>query len=151
LFDFIPYYGAGDASVDGRVRAMVQAAGQEELCGIDHYGNTLLILAAQYKAGELMHAILAKDCIDVNAVNDAGACALHFACFSASLDVLVARALIANGSKVRVVERTYGCTPLHYAAGSGHVDLCKDLVAAGAIVATCDFHNYTAVDYARQA
>lgn len=43
------------------------------------------------------------------------------------------------------------CTPLHYAAGAGDLGLCKRLVEAGAKASTCDFYNYTAVDYAKQS
>lgn len=47
--------------------------------------------------------------------------------------------------------RAARCTPLHYAAGSGDVNLCKRLVKAGANASTADFHKYTAVDYAKQS
>lgn len=43
------------------------------------------------------------------------------------------------------------CTPLHYAAGAGDVELCKRLIEKGARVNTWDFYQYTAVDYAKQS
>lgn len=45
----------------------------------------------------------------------------------------------------------YRCTPLHYAAGAGDVDLCKRLIEKGAKVSTWDFYQYSAVDYAKQS
>lgn len=43
------------------------------------------------------------------------------------------------------------CTPLHYAAGAGDVDLCKRLIEKGAKVNTWDSYQFTAVDYAKQS
>ena len=43
------------------------------------------------------------------------------------------------------------CTPLHYAAGAGDIDLCKRLIEKGAKVNTWDSYQYTAVDYAKQS
>jgi hypothetical protein len=63
----------------------------------------------------------------------------------------VATALLAAGSQPEVVENTYGCTPLHYAASTGSVELCRALIDAGAKATTTDFLQYTASDYARQS
>lgn len=43
------------------------------------------------------------------------------------------------------------CTPLHYAAGAGDVELCKKLIEKGARLNTWDFYQYSAVDYAKQS
>lgn len=47
--------------------------------------------------------------------------------------------------------RSISCTPLHYAAGAGNLELCKLLVERGAKPTTWDFNQYTAVDYAKQS
>jgi trimeric autotransporter adhesin len=151
LFDFIPYYGKGDFSTDASVRDMLQAASESDLCTVEEEGgNTLLLWAAMYGASELVSAILERQCADVNAVNTAGAAALHYACYGDTLDEESAVALLDAGAKPDAIERTHGCTPLHYAAGSGALSLCRTLIAAGARVEACDFYNYTAVDYAVQ-
>jgi Ankyrin repeats (3 copies)/Ankyrin repeat len=151
LFDFIPYYGKGDFSTDASVRDMLQAASESDLCTVEEEGgNTLLLWAAMYGASELVSAILERQWADVNAVNTAGAAALHYACYGDTLDEESAVALLDAGAKQDAIERMHGCTPLHYAAGSGALSLCRTLIAAGARVEACDFYNYTAVDYAVQ-
>ncbi|CAN0575761.1 unnamed protein product, partial [Ectocarpus sp. 12 AP-2014] len=119
----------------------------------DDYGNTLLILACQYRCKALVPLILAKGggAIDVDAVNSEGACALHFACYKDSVCAQTAVLLLERGAEPEVVEKTYGCTPLHYAAGAGDVNLCKRLIEKGAKANTWDLYQYTAVDYAKQS
>ncbi|CAM9615075.1 unnamed protein product, partial [Hapterophycus canaliculatus] len=125
----------------------------EELVGQDDYGNTLLILACQYRCKALVPLILARGggAIDVDAINSEGACALHFACYKDSVCAETAVLLLERGAAPEVVENTYGCTPLHYAAGAGDVGLCKRLIEKGAKANTWDLYQYTAVDYAKQS
>lgn len=258
LLEFIPYFGAGDMARDGMVRSILSNANAEELAGDrDEYDNTLLILACQYRCKGLVPLILARGdgAIDVDAVNSAGASALHFACYKDSICVETAILLLERGAKPEVVENTYGwvstlffvldgwisshrcchrlyrvvipdcvcrctvgaygnrandkreekkngpeslqqcrscspkaacqcnntsacpntrgtilvnspqssqnrgwvgncdirCTPLHYAAGAGDLELCRRLVGGGAKASTWDFYQYTAVDYAKQS
>lgn len=66
------------------------------------------------------------------AVNAVGICPLHYTCFSDSLSLDAAEALLWRGADPGVAETTYGCTPLHYAASSGDVDLCAMLLEHGA-------------------
>lgn len=111
LLEFIPYFGLGDATRDSMVRSILSAADAEELAGDrDEYDNTLLILACQYRCKGLVPLILAKGggVIDVNAVNSAGACALHFACYKDSICSETAILLLERGAKPEVVENTYG-------------------------------------------
>ena len=113
LREFIPYFGTGDATSDSMVRSILGAADAEELTedGNDDYGNTLLILACQYRCTGLVPLILAKGgggAIDVNAVNSAGACALHFACYSGSLCMETAVLLLERGASPELAEKTHG-------------------------------------------
>lgn len=78
-----------------------------------------------------MDPILAKGA-DPLAVNGVGICPLHYTCFADSLSFDAAEALLWRGADPSVAETAYGCTPLHYAAGSGDVDLCTMLLEHGA-------------------
>lgn len=82
ILESLPYFGQGDdAGTDQVVRQVLQSAQVGDLEGRDEYGNTILILAVQYGAVDLVPIIMGKRAVDVNAVNSAGACALHFACY----------------------------------------------------------------------
>lgn len=111
LLEFIPYFGTGDMVRDSMVRSILGSADPEELAGnCDEYGNTLLILACQHRCRGLVPLILARGehATDVNAVNSAGACALHFACYKDSICVESAILLLEHGAKPEMVENTYG-------------------------------------------
>lgn len=111
LLEFIPYFGQGDTTGDNMVRSILSAAEPEELAGDrDEYDNTLLILACQYRCKGLVPLILARGdgVIDVNAVNSAGACGLHFTCYKDSICPETAVLLLERGAKPEVVENTYG-------------------------------------------
>ncbi|CAM9766108.1 unnamed protein product, partial [Choristocarpus tenellus] len=153
LQESIPYFGQGDTARDNVVRSVLSNASTSELAGLDEYNNTLLILACQYRCTSLVPIILARGngTIDVNATNSSGACALHFTCYKDSVSLEIATLLLSEGAQPEVVESTYGCTPLHYAAGAGDVNLCKALVEYGGKVNTCDFYHFAAVDYAKQS
>jgi hypothetical protein len=150
LFQFIPYYGQGDQTNDGTVRATLSCLSVEDIDCRDAYGNTLLLLACTYHCEDLVRIMLNKGA-DPNAVNTSGATSLHFACYGDTASMVIAKGLLQNGANPEVAESTYGCTPLHYAASSGNMDLCKLLLSHGAVVNTVCHYNWTCVDYARQA
>lgn len=151
LFQFIPYYNQGDpANVDSIVRASLSSLSIEEIDSLDDYGNTLLILACQYKCEDLVRIMLNKGA-DPNAINYSGVCGLHHASYKESSSTAIATLLLKNGANPEVIEATYGCTPLHYCAGAGDLEFCKLLLSHGAQIATLDYYNYTCVDYARDA
>lgn len=113
LREFIPYFDTGDKTGDSMVMSILSTAGAQELAADragDEFGNTLLILACQYRCTGLVPLILAKGdgVVDVNAVNSAGACALHFACYKSSLCAETVVLLLARGASPNVVEKTYG-------------------------------------------
>jgi ankyrin repeat protein len=150
LFQFIPYYGQGDPSNDSIVRSTLSGLAVEDIDKKDEYGNTLLLVACQYRCEDLARIILNKGA-DPNALNSSGACCLHFTCYRESASRSLAKILLQNGANPEVAETSYGCTPLHYCAGTGDVDFCKMLISYGANVSTYDLYNYTCVDYAREA
>ena len=150
LFQFIPYYGQGDPANDSMVRATLKGLPVEDIDYRDSEGNTLLLLACQYRCEDLVRIMLNKGA-DPNAINMSGACCLHFACYKDSASKAIAKALLQNGANPEVSEPIYGCTPLHYCASFGDTDFCKMLISYGAQVSTYDHYNYTAVDYAREA
>jgi len=150
LLQFIPYYGQGDPSNDSIVRATLSALSVEDIDSKDEYGNTLLLLACQYRCEDLVRMMLNKGA-DPNAVNSSGACCLHFACYRESASFQVAKVLLQNGANPDVAESTFGCTPLHYCAGTGDIKFCKLLLSYGAQITSRDYYNYTCVDYAKEA
>lgn len=150
LLQFIPYYGQGDPSNDAIVRSTLSAMTVEDIDSKDEYGNTLLLLACQYRCEDLSRIMLNKGA-NPSALNSAGACCLHFACYKESQSISIAKVLLQSGATPEVLESTYGCTPLHYCAGSGNIELCKMLLSHGAQINSADFYGYTCVDYAREA
>lgn len=116
LLQFIPYYGQGDPSNDSTVRAALSSLAIDEIDSRDDYGNTLLLLACQYRCEDLVRIMLNKGA-DPNAINSSGACCLHFACYRESASFTIAKNLLQNGANPEIHETSYGCTPLHYCAG----------------------------------
>ena len=150
LFQFIPYYGQGDPANDSIVRSTLSGLAVEDIDTKDEYGNTLLLLACQYRCEDLARIILNKGA-DPNSLNSSGACSLHFTCYRESASRSLAKVLLQNGANPEIAEYSYGCTPLHYCAGTGDVDFCKMLISYGSNISTVDSYNYTCVDYAREA
>jgi hypothetical protein len=107
LLQFIPYYGQGDPSNDSIVRATLSSLSVEDIDSKDEFGNTLLLLACQYRCEDLVRIMLGKGA-DPNAVNTSGACCLHFACYreSASFAVAKVKTLLAAVIKIRTFHRT---------------------------------------------
>jgi hypothetical protein len=150
LFQFIPFYGQGDISHDSIVRSTLSGLAIEDIDHRDEYGNTLLLVACQYRCEAIVRILLNKGA-DPNAINTSGASPLHFACYKETMSKSIAKLLLQNGANPEVNETTYGCTPLHYCAGTGDTDFCKMLISYGAHISTYDYYNYTCVDYAREA
>lgn len=150
LLQFIPYYGQGDPANDSIVRSTLTNLSVEDIDSKDEYGNTLLLLACQYRCEDLVRIMLNKGA-DPNAVNSSGACCLHFACYRESASMPVAKVLLKCGANPDIAESTYGCTPLHYCAGTGDISFVKLLLSYGAQINALDSYNYTCVDYAREA
>lgn len=150
LFQFIPFYGQGDTSNDSIVRSTLSGLSIEDIDHRDEYGNTLLLVACQYRCEAIVRILLNKGA-DPNANNNSGARPLHFACYKETMSKSIAKLLLQNGANPEVNETTYGCTPLHYCAGTGDTDFCKMLISYGANISTYDYYDYTCVDYAREA
>lgn len=150
LLQFLPFYGQGDPSNDSIVRSALSSLSVEDIDAKDEYGNTLLLLACQYRCEDLVRIMLNKGA-DPNAVNTAGASCLHFACYQDSSSLTIVKVLLQNGANPDVAESNYGCTPLHYCAGSGDLEFCKIILQYGAQINAYDYYNYTCVDYAREA
>ena len=93
----------------------------------------------QHKAENIVHELVGLG-VDVDTINAEGACALHFACYSTgegdSYCPAIARALLNAGATAEVVDASYGCTPLHWAASKGDQSLCHSLMTSGARVDT---------------
>lgn len=150
LLQFIPYYGQGDPANDSLVRSTLSSLSVEDIDSKDEYGNTLLLLACQYRCEDLVRIMLNKGA-NPNALNLSGACCLHFACYRESASYPIAKILLQNGANPDIAETSFGCTPLHYCAGNGDIEFCKLILSYGAQINATDYYNYTCVDYAREA
>ena len=84
----------------------------------DKSGNTLLLMAAQFGHFDLVEILLNQRDADVNASNNTGATALHFACCSDHFNLKGVKALLEKGANVYAKDKEHGCTALHYAAGT---------------------------------
>jgi ankyrin repeat protein len=107
-----------------RVQALIQQS-PELVRGSSPYGNPPLV-AADHKSPALVQLLIQRGA-DVNARNEYGFAALHFALLE------VSRALLAAGADVDARDK-YGETPLHLASGTGHVAGAELLLRAGADV-----------------
>ena len=149
LQEYFGFYGTGDEYSDQIVRETLDKLGPDALNLPDEYGNTILLLAAQYGAFDLVPKLLNKG-VDINIRNKDGACPLHFCCYTDTFSPESAQLLIEGGAVAEVVESSYGCTPLHWAASAGDTPLCKLLCNAGALPSTMDTHGCDPVAYAEQ-
>jgi len=137
-------------SNDSYLRSAIRSMPENLLDAKDEYGNTLLLIACQYSCIDLVKLLLKRGA-DANVVNTSGACCLHFACYKDSLSMPIVELLLQRNVSVNVAETLYGCTPLHYAASTGEVVLCRLLIAHGAYIHAHDFDSCSSVDYAVDA
>jgi GTPase SAR1 family protein len=144
---FIPYYGQGDLEIDSLVRSALWGLTKNGIDSKDEFGNTVLLLACQYKHEDLVRILLDKGA-NPNALNFSGACCLHFACYRESLSLPIAKILLENGATPDIAETSFGCTPLHYCAGNGDFKLSELVLSYGAQINAVDSYGYTCVDYA---
>lgn len=149
LQEYFAFYGQGDDYSDQIVRDTLDKLGPDVLDLPDEFGNTCLLLAAQYGAFDLIPKLLVKG-VNVNSRNKDGACPLHFVCYTDTFSPESAKLLIEHGANTEVIENTYGCTPLHWAASAADISLCKLLCNAGALPSTLDSHGCDPLAYASQ-
>jgi ankyrin repeat protein len=109
LLQFIPHYRQGDPANDSLVRSTLSSLSVEDIDSKDEYGNTLLLLACQYKCEDLVRVMLNKGA-NPNALNLSGACCLHFACYRESASLLIAKALLQNGANPDIAETSLAVT-----------------------------------------
>ncbi len=146
------YYGQGDEAIDEACRAaLASVAPQEVNLARDCDGNSLLITCCQLGGegvSDLVERLLNKGA-DPRVVNSAGASALHFASYHG--DTITTELLLKYGGDPMEIECMHGCTPLHYAASVGNMEVCEALILAGADIFAEDHHLYTASRYAEDA
>ena len=151
LQSLFPYYSYDDNTAR-LVQMTVPSVPRPDVDGRDDMGNTLLLLAIQYKAHDVMETLINMGA-DVNARNHAGSCCLHYACHYETFSEDTVRLLVSSGAAVTFAEEAAqgGLTPLHYAAETGHEAVCKFLVGKGADPAKRDAYGRTPPDCARDA
>ena len=147
LFELLPYCGMGDQHTDNLVYTSLQG-GNVDYLTVDDNGNTLLMIACQYRLEKACKLMIEQDNVDVNTRNSSGATPLHFACADGTHSVEVADLLLRHGANVNAVETSTGCTALHYAALVPDVEFVELLLRAGADPVAQDLEDYLPVDYA---
>ncbi|XP_049884292.1 putative ankyrin repeat protein RF_0381 [Pectinophora gossypiella] len=90
----------------------------------DAFGCSPLIVAIKKENGEIVEALLNKNC-DVNTVNNAKETALHWAARLGFVDIT--ETLINKGAKVNAVDEN-GSPALHWASDEGYLDVVKVLI-----------------------
>lgn len=150
LMRIIPFYGQGDKGSDNVVIDTIHRLPTHALETRDDDGNTLLMITCQAGAFGLLPILLSKGC-DVNTRNNVGASCLHYSCFAETFSPNAAITLVRHGAMAEVVEREFGCTPLHWAAYHGHEELCRVLCRADANPATIDKNGCDPISYSRES
>ena len=149
LMRILPLYGRGDSKSDALVLDTIHSLPSHALEMKDVDGNTLLLLACQTGTYDLLPILLEKGC-SVNARNNVGASCLHYACSMETFDPDIAMALIRHGALAEATDLQFHSTPLHWAAYSGHIELCAELCRSGAIPTTADRNGFDSIHYAKQ-
>lgn len=107
LMRIMPFYGKGDGHSDTVVIDTIHRLPAHALEMQDIDGNTLLLLACQAGAYDLMPILLSRGC-NVNTTNKVGATCLHFACFVDTFNPNAAMTMIRHGATAEVAEVEFG-------------------------------------------
>ena len=121
--EIIPYFGK-DSQMDDVVIDTLDKLPVETLDTKDANGNTLLMLSCQANAYNLVSILLQRGS-DPNATNNFGETCLHFTAYTDSYSPETANLLVRHGANAQMIEQRFGCSPLHYAASLGSVELCR--------------------------
>ena len=114
LREALPYWGQGE-NVEANAQAEVLNCPDDVVDLKDPVsGDTPLLLAAQYGAGDLVELLVERGA-DVNAQLPSGATALHYMTNQSTLCPAAVRALLRFGADPNVAEQHTGATALHYA------------------------------------
>lgn len=85
---------------------------------------------------------------DINALDEEGRSALHYAAWNGLLETLLV--LLSAGATVDIRSGDRRSTPLHFAAGMGHLACVEALLRHGADVFLLDVDKWTPLDLAKQ-
>lgn len=109
-------------------------------------GDHPVWIAAQGGDKELILQILKRQADLINWRNHTGFAPLHWAAMQESADA--AELLLTVGADVSVRHAKFGGTPLQYAAGKGHLDICRLLISYDAPVDSVDVFGRTSLIWA---
>ncbi|KAM9795569.1 nuclear factor NF-kappa-B p105 subunit [Neosynchiropus ocellatus] len=114
---------------EAAVRALLEAGADPTMT--DRHGNTVLHLAVQHDAADLIRTLLKVAAVRrlLDDANAAGLCAIHLAVLADHLDCL--RELLRGGADVDAAERGGGRTALHLATERDNVSLAGCLLLEG--------------------
>jgi len=131
LQNLLSYYNY-DPSAANLVQITLSSLPSASIDGRDEAGNTLLLLAVQYNAHDMVKPLIEKGA-SVNAVNRSGSAPIHYACSSYNSNLDSVRILLDHSADASVQESSEsgGMTPLHYAAEAGNTAICELLLERG--------------------
>ena len=107
--------------MDPTILEKLLAAGADPNTQTGQYGNTALMVAADYGYDKGVHVLL-KASADVNIQNSNGNTALHGAAAEGHLGIC--KMLLASGARASLTN-CHGNTPLDYAQSYGHHEVCE--------------------------
>lgn len=127
---------------------------QEKSDDCNLLGQTPLQLAVEKGFVDVVRILVQRLGVDVDAPDEAGWTALHWACAirreqEAAADDIV-KMLLDAGAAVGTVTKDKGDSALHFAAASGHLTVVKRLVGMGANVNRANDEDATPVHVAAQ-
>ena len=110
-----------DQPMDPTILEKLLSAGANPNTQIGQYGNTALMVAAQYGYDKGVQVLLYA-LADVNIQNSDGYTALHYAADEGHLGIC--KMLLASGARASLTNSN-GNTPLDYAQSNGHHEVCE--------------------------
>lgn len=112
------------------------------------HGNTLLHEAVSSGFTDIVNFLLKERNANPNLINNKGEAALHWAAIGGKNSEEILSTLLSRGANINIQTQKEGWTPLHIAAGKGHLNLVEMLVSRGADIRLLSFSGSNALNLA---
>ena len=148
IFVNLASFGKGDPGLDEEVWKSISTTSRINSRSV--WGDTILLRVCQHKCKHLLPMLLRRGA-DYNALAEDSTSCLHFVCRPTHASSAMANDLLAAGANPNVRTVSTGVTPLHYAAQSNELELCRLLLLHGADASIKDKDGYFPTKYAMDA